>query len=262
MADSWKNKSENTKGHIIYKSLRTGKRVPGGSTIAGVYAPFGSSDGLIDWAIREHIAGNDHRKVRDESARFGTCIHRHFECSIKGVPFPYSDHAPAYTEIAERSTNNLRTWMQNNGLRARHSELAVVSEKYQFGGTIDLTLEPLEQEPGATGVLVLSDLKSSTYLNANHLIQVLGGYRLALEGLATGDSTLVVNGEPQYPANPREWAFDIQKFVLLRVDREDGSVHPHWFPKGVALQAGEAFLDCKSIYEHGKELNKAARRAA
>jgi hypothetical protein len=208
--------------------------VPGGSTIAGVYSAYGSSDGLIRWGIKESQEGRDPFAVRDEAGKFGRCIHLHFECAVKNEPFPVQDFPPSYVEIAEVSTARLMEYAQKNGLKPLHSELQLVSDVHHFGGTIDLTWA-VEGQQG----VVLSDLKGSARVSINHCIQVFGGYRIAFE-----------EKMPQFPIIGRE---------LLRIDRDTGELEDHHYSEKDAAVAGEMFLSCLSLYENAKLLQKALR---
>lgn len=89
-------------------------QVPGTTTITGAYK---NSGGLIDWAHKQGLQGLDYRETRDKAKHIGTDIHAQIEArlNIDGrLPWPGLTHIAMVQQ-----------------------EISLVSEQYQYGGTLD-----------------------------------------------------------------------------------------------------------------------------
>ena len=180
-------KEERLKDKIIRKTGRAsthqkyvtsyGQVVPGGSTIANL-VNFGGCDGLIGWGVRLDREGVDYKQARDEAADFGKCFHRAVEQRWRGEPFDSENYPGAYVAPSLEMSNNFFALLEELGLVMVGSEEQGVSDKEEWGGTMDLILARKE-EPSKP--IILGDLKSSNSLSATHIIQVGGAYGVLFE---------------------------------------------------------------------------------
>lgn len=154
--------------HQVYRN-REKKRVPGVTTVLGVlekvalrgwYAqmeregvlatlpgPLPEKDGKPVWFA-------DIRK--DKAADIGTVTHARCEAFVKG-PYELDEHGLTPELLAASMPGFLRfqeLWVRD-GLTLVHSELQMVSEAMQVGGTADIIVQRPE------GLLELKDLKTS-----------------------------------------------------------------------------------------------------
>lgn len=121
------------KAHIQYK-LKDGTRVPGVTTALNILA----KPALIPWANRLGLQGIDVGKYVDEKADIGTCAHYLIECELKGLKPDLGDFSPNTVSEAENGYLKWLEWAKGKDIKLLGSELAVVSEKYRYGGTVDI----------------------------------------------------------------------------------------------------------------------------
>lgn len=138
-----------SKGHTVYKTA-DGLRVPSVTTVLGVIA----KPALIAWANKQGLEGIDTTRYVEQAATVGTVAHYMIHCDIIGVKPDLDMYAPALVKIAENSYLKYLDWRKPRKIEPIMSEAAFVSEKYRFGGTIDLYIM-LDGEP------VLLDIKTS-----------------------------------------------------------------------------------------------------
>lgn len=137
--------------------------------LCGAYTDV-AAIGLIN-QIKEEIQNFQVGKLydkRDKAAEAGTLGHRLVECDIRGLPKPQKKDYP--TEIwdkAQGGFGSYKDWKSRTKFKLIHSEIPLVSEKYKFGGCLDIG--------GAVTDLELIDLKTGKGVYPNMFIQ-LGGY--------------------------------------------------------------------------------------
>jgi hypothetical protein len=132
----------------------------------------------------------------------GTITHKMVECDLTGVPFSMPDVNP---EIIKKADNGFLAWLEWKSqvkFELLKSEISLVSEEYQVGGTIDI-------------VALVKDLPSIIDIKTgdtypNHLVQVRGYATLWNEN---------------FPDQK------IQSYYLLRLGKEDGSFSYHYHPQ-------------------------------
>lgn len=144
-----KVKLEKTKAHQRYK-LADGTTVPGVTTVLGVQ----DKPALLQWAYQCGVDGIDYRKSRDNAADIGTIAHFLIECHLKGVEPDKADFAPADLDKAENAVIKFLSWWDSMGFEFIASEVQLVSEKYRYGGTLDILAR-------LKGEVILIDLKTS-----------------------------------------------------------------------------------------------------
>jgi hypothetical protein len=155
---------EKTRAHQKYP-LKDGTDVPGASTIAKIGEDSG---GLIHWAWKLGMEGQDYRKVRDKAADIGTVAHFMIECFLHNHEPDLSEFSPADVEKATIAYNNFRRWWDEEGFTVIEPEVQLVSEEFLFGGTIDAPSRDRD------GKIVLLDWKTSKAIVPAHKVQLAG----------------------------------------------------------------------------------------
>jgi PD-(D/E)XK nuclease superfamily len=200
-----------------------GQPVPGTTDITGRYM---DRSRLLYWAFNRGREG--HKKLYDGiDLNIGTVVHQMAELDLKGqgaddIAF-YAKTTltdPAQLERAQTAFVAFKKWRAKFHIETYKQEISLVSEKYQFGGTLD-TVALIRNGLG------LVDFKSSTKgeVYEDHLIQ-LAGYGLLweenfpAEPLTEGSHLIVLpkeGGEPVHRHYTREALKPFRKkFKLYR----------------------------------------------
>lgn len=205
--------------HAIYKNA-AGKRLCGVTTIMGVLSkPY-----LIPWANRLGLEGIDSTAYVDETARIGTLAHYMAQCVLSGTKPDLHEYSPLEIDHAENSMFSFYEWLKHNKVDPVELELPLISEKYQYGGTIDCYAT-------LNGNLWLIDLKTSKRIYDEHLIQ-LGAYMQLLN----------------------ENGYECKQARILRIGREESDA----FEERVITNVDkyfEMFMHCHALFYLKKELN-------
>jgi hypothetical protein len=215
-------------------TLKNGDPVPGTTTICGISKDSG---GLIQWAYKtgkEHgrlmALGQEAPKhlydVVDKAADIGTLAHECCEMDIRGLPLP---EIPAdKREQVMTAYGQFQSWKNQTRLKIVGTEVPLVSEKHQFGGTLDFVCE-------IDGVLCLGDFKTSGAVYPEMLMQLAAYRELWNENHNTDEK---ITG----PSH------------LLRLGKESPDFSHHQF--GDLSEAWEAFLLNRRLYDLLKKLKK------
>jgi len=155
---------EKTRAHQKYP-LKDGTDVPGASTIAKIGE---DTSGLIHWAWKLGMEGQDYRKVRDKAADIGTAAHFMIECFLHNHEPDLAEFSAADIEKANIAFGNFRKWWDAEGFTVIEPEVQLVSEDYLFGGTIDAPSRDRD------GKIVLLDWKTSKAIVGAHKVQLAG----------------------------------------------------------------------------------------
>lgn len=208
----------------VYR-LKDGTRVPGTTTIIGKFKEAG---GLIHWAWDLGMQGIDYNERRDKAADAGTLAHALVEGHIRNQPVDLSPHPKETVEKAQKAFGAFLEWAGSSKLTPRETELALVSEKYRFGGCLDSML--------VNGRLSLGDWKTSGAVYDDYLLQ------LAAYGILW---------EENHPDQPIEGGFH-----LMRFGKMGGEFAHHWWdysnPRMIA--ARKLFLLYREAYDLKKAL--------
>jgi hypothetical protein len=215
-----------------YKNA-AGEKVPGVTTIIG---RFKDSGALLHWAfgqgkLAEQGKINNLYEKRDEAAEAGTLAHTLIETAIHGGDPVAVCTAHPIAETREKAWNayqQYQKWASQTGIEILATEIPLVSEKYQFGGT-----------PDAIGKIgndvVLVDWKTSNGVYVDYLIQ-LAAYKELIEECT---EYRITGG-----------------FHLLRFSKESADfAHHHW---GELDDAWRSFILFRDAYELDKKLKKRA----
>lgn len=215
-----------------------GDKVPGTTTIIG---RFKESGGLVQWAYK---SGREHERMVSQgkqaprhlydvvqaAADAGTLAHDMIEAHILGGNYALPDKVDeAIATKARNAFAQFLEWREQTRIEIVATERAYVSERHQFGGTVDGIGRDMK------GRIVLIDWKTSNAVYSDYLIQ-LAAYALLLEECA-----------PEFTPTG---------FHLLRVAKESADFAHHYF--GELEDAKRQFLLYRQAYDIDKKLSKRA----
>lgn len=199
--------------------LKDGTRVPGVTTVIGGQLAW-NKNALMYWAWEQGKEGKDFRETRDEAADLGTRIHALIEMEMRG------QRPPEIPKDCESGMLAFYEWRDAFNLQATGSEVALISEKYRYGGTLDYPAI-------VSGRRVILDLKSAKGIYADHRIQLAAYGNLWDENYANDPVT---------------------GFHLLQVGKTDGSFHHAYWPS--LSKEFEAFYLLRGLYDLQKQIGK------
>jgi len=150
--------------------LADGTLVVGVTTILNVMA----KPALVPWANKLGLAGIEVSKYVDKLADVGTIAHKMIEDDIAGNKTDTGDYSKNILDLAETCFLKWLDWKKQHNLIVIFSEKLLVSEKYRFGGTVDIYAE-------IDGVKTLLDIKTAKGVYEDMHTQVAGGYGLLLD---------------------------------------------------------------------------------
>ena len=157
-----------TKAHVRYRN-KAGDIVPGVSTIVGLL----DKPALIPWANKLGLEGINSRAFSDNMSAIGTLAHRMIMDSLKGEDTDTSDYTKDQIDRAENSFLSWLEWAKKKEIIYELLEAPLVSEDYQYGGTLDFY-------GSIDGVLKLADWKTGGIWK-EHYVQLCGYYHLLEE---------------------------------------------------------------------------------
>jgi len=207
-----------------------GKRVPGVTTV--IAALKGDPGGLMHWAWQLGKDGKDYKVERDNACSIGHCVHAMIEAHLLGgvfYPSPFAeilDNEDAAKKVRS-AYDAYRQWRAGVNIEVIATEVPLVSEIHQYGGTLDLLAR-------VNGALVILDWKTSNHIYGDAVAQVAAYARLVQE----------------------TWGELPEAGGLLRVGKDEGDFHLHYWPGSILTTAWEAFLAARKIYDLNKQLTK------
>lgn len=206
--------------HIIYKN-KEGERVPGVTTALGIL----DKPALIYWAWNLGIQGIDYKTFRDDKADIGTLAHLMALCYEKKEK-PDTDYfTQAQIDLAETCFLKYLDWRDRQKIETIFLEKAIVSERHQYGGTLDhyCLLD---------GVPTLLDYKTGKAIYTEQFFQ-LAAYKNLLEE----------NGN------------EVEQCIILRLGRNEEEGFETKTMTDLSKQFA-VFLSCLNIYQLQKEIKK------
>jgi len=229
------------KTHIRYMN-KDGKRVPGVTTFIGVL----NKPALVPWANNLGLQGINVKDYVDDKADIGTLDHEMMFVDLNNLMtdmFPErnllleevdENYVPIrvkgyYTglqiEIAQIGFKKYLDWKERHTIEPIILEKGMVSEKYQYGGTIDSYCL-------FDGVPTLIDYKTSKAIWPEYFIQVSAYRQLLIEA-----------------------GHKVEKCAILRVGRNEleGFEFCEITPEKLNL-SWELFLHCVEIYNLKKKI--------
>ena len=216
--------TQKSKAHIRYRNSN-GKVIKGVSTVIDSVL---AKPALVKWANNLGLQGIDSTKFRDEMANIGTLAHHLVMSQLTGtgkesIDVFMSDYSPNMWESAGNALKSFNNWMAQHEVELILAETPLISERYQYGGTIDLYAT-------VDGVSTLVDFKTGS-----------GIYKEARYQVAAYKNLLEENG------------YEVRQTRILKIgrtaDEDFQDIVPacnekHW----------RVFEHCLEIYELEKEL--------
>ena len=214
---------------IAYKN-NDGTRVPGTTTVIGASLGWNKNQ-LMWWAWSQGKEGKNFRETSDKACDAGTLAHAMCEAEITGkllkdiVTKPYDKNTE---NLAKKAFDAYLRWQAMSRVEFIDSEISLVSEKYQYGGTID-AIGQYEDK------YYLVDFKTSNGTYADHLVQ-----------LAAYENLIVEN----------EVVPSIDGYELLRFSKENADFHHASYTD--LNDAWLVFKNLRELYNLKKPLEKRA----
>lgn len=219
--------------------LADGTKVPGATTITGRGKDSG---GLLYVAKRNwHEAGRQDRPwdpdaywSDGDALTAGTIVHQWIEDDIHGNEPTVFDAGSLTFDQARVGFMAYRQWRNGVSLEILETEAPLVSEQFEFGGTLDAIAL-------VNGERVLFDWKTSNATYVDYIAQVAAYRQLVNENYdRSGDGGPVEAGH------------------LLRVGKTYGDFHHHFWPPSALDDGWEWFLHAKGLYTLDRKLKKVA----
>ena len=209
------------KAHIRYLN-ESGKRVPGVTTFIGVL----NKPALVPWANNLGLEGINVRDYVNDKGDIGTLAHAMIFSHLKKEEPDLSFYSQKQIDLSENSFLKYLEWEKRHTLKPILLEVPLVSEKYQYGGTVD-NFCILDD------IVTLLDYKTSKAIYTEAHIQVSAYRNLIKE----------IRGE------------ELKECSILRIrrDESEGFDFISCFNMDKYFQL---FLHCMGIYNLKKELKK------
>ncbi len=173
--------------------LNDGTKAYGVTTILGIL----NKPALFRWYYNCGKQGVDPFKKKDAAANVGTIAHYLVECHLKNEKPNLDQYSKDAIGIAEIAFLAFLDWEKKNTFKSIFLEKPFVSNKYGFGGCIDIYGE-------LAGRKALIDIKTSSGVYPEMRVQVSAYKNLLLE-----------NGHP------------VDECHILRIDKESGEFAHH-----------------------------------
>ena len=207
----------------IYKNA-DGKRVPSVTTILGVI----DKPALKFWANQIGLNGIKIVEYVDDKAMIGTLAHYIIECFVKNEKenFEQFECDQEQIEQARVCTKKFFEWLDYQAeFSPIASELHLVSESMQYGGTIDLIAK-------LNGKITLIDFKTCNAIYEEPYFQTAAYEKLA-----------------------KEHGYNVEQVVILRIGRDEEEGFEYIEHKTLETSFA-TFLAAKTLYENKKEFSK------
>lgn len=129
---------------------------------------------LMAWANRiGREEGIKSSEFVDEKAQIGTLAHALITSRYDGIEVDLSDYSPNQVDQAKNSVKSYENWAKTHKIEPVWVEKPLVSEKFQFGGTVDVYCKN-------DGKLEIIDIKTGSGIYREAEIQV-SAYKMLLE---------------------------------------------------------------------------------
>lgn len=154
--------SQHSKQHTVYRN-KQGVRLPGITTLIGLR----DKPALVPAANKLGLQGIDSVAHWKELAIIGRCVHEMIHDDLVGREFNGKDYTPRQIDKAENGFIKYLEWKKGKVIEPILLEKPLVSEEYQFGGTLDIYAR-------VDGRLELIDAKSGSGIWPEHWLQLAG----------------------------------------------------------------------------------------
>jgi hypothetical protein len=142
---------------------------------------------LIGWAYKEGKAGRPLNAKRDKAANIGTIAHEILKGKDLGYGIDNSNIQPDNWKLAKECIKSHNAWFKGlKSVKTIFVEKPLVSELYQYGGTIDKYCTISKQH-------TLIDYKSGKDIYEEYLYQAAAYTNLLIENGYKVDRALIVN---------------------------------------------------------------------
>ena len=191
--------SNKAKAHIRYKN-KAGKIVPGTTTITGVL----NKPALVYWGNKLGLKGIDVSKYVDDLADIGILAHYMIMQYLKGEKINTDDYTKNQITQAENCCLSFYEWEKSHPLEPILIETPQISEKYQYGGTLDLYAK-------INGEHCLIDFKTGKGIYPEMLYQLAGYKQLLIEhGLKVDNARILRIGREESEGFSEKMAGDLK----------------------------------------------------
>lgn len=198
-----------------------GKKLRGVTTILEILA----KPALVPWAYSRGKEGLPLYESRDKAATAGTLAHLYVENHLKGLPDPSKDElSNEIIEKAESCYLAFLEWEKVHSFKMVESELSLISENYQFGGTIDIG--------AVVNDLGIVDIKTSKGIYFTMRIQIAAYGQLWMEN---------------FPDKP------IKAYHILRLGEQGDFSHHYWPNLNPEWEIFKACLIIKKVLDETKQ---------
>jgi hypothetical protein len=171
-----------TNAHTRYKT-KDGSIVPGVTTVLGLHA----KPALIRWANNLGLKGIDSSKFVDDKADIGTFAHAMVTNKLLDQPTDSTDYSANQISLAENCVLSFWEWEKRNKIKEVYfCERPLVSEKYRYGGTLDIYANIDDCKK-------IIDLKTGSGIYEEHIWQVATLKKLLEENGFQVDATHILN---------------------------------------------------------------------
>jgi hypothetical protein len=199
--------------HIIYKN-KSGKRIKSVTTIIGSQLGW-NKEVLLAWQAKEFKKNLllfktltkeqidqltelpfDPTKIKKKAADKGTLVHHYLSMDFYGKEvdqeFKKQFDLDAIV-LAEKTLGVFKQYIADNQLSVIDSEISLVSEQFQYGGTLDGRIHKKDNK------VILLDFKTSKGIYEDHIIQ-LGAYNQLLieNNYGVPDEYLIIHIKKDY----------------------------------------------------------------
>lgn len=197
-------------------------------SVSKILSRFKESDALMWWAWKLGRDGIHLSQARKGSMNLGKVVEAQIEARVFGELAPKIPRGINRDHIAGCLMTWDR-WVEEHTVEVTHKQLSLTSEVHRFTGRLDM-LATVDGNPA------ILELKSSGGIYLDMLLQC-GAYRLLLR-----DQPVSKIG--RLP----------DRAVLVRIDRDDGALHPTVWHTDALERAGRMFLTLREAYDMDQEL--------
>ena len=203
-------------------------RLPSSTGITGAI----KGPGLIKWAYRRGLDQLPLYESRDAAAAIGSIVHQWIENDLHGEQLEFFDGKvdDAMLEQAVTGFGAYKKWKEQVGVEILATEMPLVSETHKYGGTLDAVAR-------VGGEYVLLDWKTSNGTYPDYIAQIASYRQLWNEHQDGRLDGVLVN-----------------EAYLLRVGKEFGDFHVHYWTSNILDLGWEWFEAAKKLYEMNKIL--------
>lgn len=180
---------------------------------------------LIFWAYKKGEKGIP--MYEKEEADVGTLSHLMIDCEVKGKALNLEEFPINIVEQAKTCFENFQTWKKRHDFNPVETEISLISEKYQFGGTIDCIAQIDDK-------LSIADWKTGKDVYEDHIIQIIA-YK--------------VLWDENFPDHPITGGSHV-----IRTGKEMAMFSYNWY--GDFPKAWDVFMHLRELYDLAKEIKK------